>query len=325
MRTLQLGQAFLLVTALATASGCRDRDDGTDAGCTPSGAENSAATCSDNIDNDCNGFRDCNEFACCAVATCDPSTTCGRRDGGTACTPTGPEDSVAACSDGEDNDCSNFTDCEDFDCCGWRNDCPSGTACGDGPQRCETEAPENTLAACMDGCDNDGDLGDPIFEDCEDRACCLIREAGGVSCPSDSFCEERFDAMGTVLCAGDDVTMEAGGENTLARCSNSCDDNRDGFQDCEDRACCLIREEGGTACAGTTYCATMFQAGDVNLCAGDDVADDPTTEDDATKCANSCDDDRDGFEDCEDRDCCVPLDAAGVNCGAGTFCADFTP
>jgi hypothetical protein len=315
---------FLCVMLLA---GCRERpeaDAGTDAGrterdagqCTMTGAEDNATACGDGEDNDCNGHADCNDFDCCGVVTCDPSTTCGRRDAGTACTPMGTEDTEEACTDGIDNDCNNFADCREFDCCAWRTDCPAGTACGDQAQLCEMRGSENTVEACTDGCDNDGRLGERRFADCEDRGCCLVLEAGGMPCAAGTFCEDRFDPMGVSLCAGDDVTMPAGRESTLADCSNDCDDNRNGFEDCGDRGCCLIREAGGSACAAGTFCADMFNPGDIDLCAGDDVTMEPTTEDDATKCANDCDDDRDGFEDCNDLDCCE----ARTDCPSNTAC-----
>lgn len=325
----------LALTALMLTAACREgrpvvdagRDGGSspfDAGdCTPS-PENTVAACADGVSNDCDQFIDCNDLDCCGVVACPPTTTCGMRDGGMrppVCPTMGPEDTEAACTDGCDNDNNGFADCTDFDCCAWRTDCAAGTACGDGPQLCETRGEENTLGRCTDMCDNDGRLGDRRFADCEDRACCLVRAAGGMACPGGSYCADTFDPMGTTLCPGDDVMQEPGTENTLAACSNDCDDNRNGFQDCADRGCCLIRIAGGTPCASGTYCSDMFMPGDVSLCPGDDVAMAPTTEDDATKCGNSCDDDRDGFEDCEDRDCCT----VRTDCPSDTFCGRTTP
>jgi hypothetical protein len=44
--------------------------------------------------------------------------------------PSGPEDTFEACSDGCSNDDDSFVDCDDFDCCDVRFDCPPTTACG---------------------------------------------------------------------------------------------------------------------------------------------------------------------------------------------------
>lgn len=45
----------------------------------------------------------------------------------------GPETTLAACSDGCSNDGDNYVDCNDFDCCDVRKDCPANTACGKTP------------------------------------------------------------------------------------------------------------------------------------------------------------------------------------------------
>jgi hypothetical protein len=42
----------------------------------------------------------------------------------------GPENTVAACSDGCSNDGDPYIDCDDYDCCPLRKDCPVTTACG---------------------------------------------------------------------------------------------------------------------------------------------------------------------------------------------------
>ncbi len=62
-----------------------------------------------------------------------------------ACSSEGPEDSLAACSDGCDNDGNRFADCNDFDCCGVRTDCPVDTQCG--APRPDAGAPTATTIA----------------------------------------------------------------------------------------------------------------------------------------------------------------------------------
>lgn len=108
-----------------------------------------------------------------------------------ACETTGPENTVAACTDSCDNDVDDFADCDDFDCCDLRTDCPATSECGsmtgDGGTvaPCATEGPENTAAACMDGCDNDRNS----FADCNDFDCCDVR----TDCPATTSCGRPTD------------------------------------------------------------------------------------------------------------------------------------
>ena len=41
--------------------------------CVPTGPENTSATCSDMIDNDCNGLTDCQDPSCTAISPCPPA------------------------------------------------------------------------------------------------------------------------------------------------------------------------------------------------------------------------------------------------------------
>jgi hypothetical protein len=128
--------------------------------------ENSATACADGIDNDCNGFTDCQDFGCqnCAVPLCLADGGVPTRDGG-FCVCRGPENTTAACSDGVDNDCNSFIDCNDFSCT--RADAGTVTSCdaavvSDAGGRadvagCVRMGSENTNAACSDGIDNDCD------------------------------------------------------------------------------------------------------------------------------------------------------------------------
>jgi hypothetical protein len=140
-----LVSSFILGASALALAGCPTRNDGTDTGMTgtdvpaidapvecTAGPENTAAACGDGCSNDDDDFVDCADFDCddfCedgGVPRDTPAAmTC---DGGTM-----PEDSVAACSDSCDNDGNGFADCNDFDCCGVRTDCPAGTECGPDP------------------------------------------------------------------------------------------------------------------------------------------------------------------------------------------------
>jgi len=204
------------------------------------------------------------------------------------CGTMGPENTAAACGDGCDNDGNGFFDCSDFSCCG-AVACAPGTACGDrgdaGPRpdanvmACATMGPENTAAACGDGCDNDGNG----FFDCGDFDCC-----GEVTCGPATDCGSRPDAgrpdadvaacpaMGpgttAIACAGprgnDSNGLRLPGglrcsatppcpmtrtwciENTLALCMDGMDNDSDRFSDCDDRDCCTVRPTG---CPMGTY------------------------------------------------------------------------
>lgn len=322
-------RSTLVLTAAFLALACNDRSDTTDSGTGPrpdggGGPENTVAACSDGADNDGDGHVDCNDFDCCDVRTCDATTSCGRRpDGGMngmACEgPSEPENTLEACSDGCSNDHAedNFVDCFDFDCCDVRTDCPPTTPCGMRPRRCEGDPePENTLAACTDGCSNDNDT----FVDCEEADCCwILAEAvdrgvpGITACGSGTFCADTFTPpSGASLCDDDDLMGPPVPENSFERCSDECSNDRDRFQDCDDFDCCAIIERavaegvtGAVACGNGTACADMWTPRPgVELCSGDDGTGDPPAEARADLCSNECDDDRDGFEDCDDLDCC---------------------
>ena len=101
--------------------------------------------------------------------------------GATAC----PENTIALCTDGIDNDGDGLPDCLDPDC----------QALG------ANTCPENTIILCNDGIDNDGD-GLP---DCQDPDCLAL----------------------TGACT----------ENTPALCSDGIDNDGDGLIDCADGDC----------------------------------------------------------------------------------------
>ncbi len=286
------------------------------AACTTTGPENTVAACSDGCDNDGDRFADCDDYDCCSLVTCGGDTACGRRsDAGPpvdaavlACATTGPENTVAACSDGCDNDGDRFADCNDYDCCSLVT-CGSDTACGRrsdaGPRAdayvpaCSTTGPENTTAACSDGCDNDGDR----FADCDDFDCCSV-----VSCGSDTSCGRRSDA-GPPVDAAVLACATTGPENTVAACSDGCDNDGDRFADCNDYDCCSL-----VTCGSDTACGRRSDAGpraDAYVPACSTTGPENTT----AACSDGCDNDGDHFADCDDFDCC-----SVVSCGATTAC-----
>jgi hypothetical protein len=225
------------------------------------------------------------------------------------CGSMAPEDSAAACGDSCDNDGDRFADCDDFDCCGAVT-CPAGTACGDrgdaGPRAdaavmtCATAGMENTAGACGDGCDNEPDG----FADCNDFDCCSL-----VSCGADTACGRRGDA-GVRADAFVMACATAGMENTAGACGDGCDNEPDGFADCNDFDCCsLVTCGADTACGRRAVDAGPRADAFAMACATAGM------ENTAGACGDGCDNEPDGFADCDDFDCCDL-----VTCGADTGC-----
>lgn len=345
---MRLRSMLILMAALSVCA-C-ERDDGKkDGGPTPrmdsgpvDGNENTVAACTDEIDNDGNGFIDCDDFGCCAVVTCGADTSCGMRpDAGmnpnVACDgPSEPENTPALCSDGCNNDHAddNFGDCNDFDCCEHRTDCPANTACGmRGGGACPGDpVPENTLTACTNGCSDDHD--DNTFVDCEDFGCCAVIAAavargvpGVEACAATSTCG-RNPPAGMICDTDTDLDAPPERENSFERCSDECSNTRHGRHfDCQNYNCCAIIEravaegvEGAVACGATTSCGdgSWTPRPGVELCAGDDGTGDPPEENTPELCSNDCDDDRNGFQDCDERACC----GVRTDCPTGTYCGD---
>lgn len=236
---------------------------------------------------------------------------------GSACAM-GTEDTAAACSDGCSNDTDTFIDCMDFDCsafcvdAGVPTDAPAAMACPG------AEAPEDNVAACSDGCSNDGDN----FADCDDFDCCSVVTCGPttgcgrpredsttlcsdtmdndgdtfIDCDDRDCCSVRRDCPGTSFCGSRDagVTMP---ENTPAACADGMDNDGDRFIDCDDFGCCAV-----VTCT-TGSCSTR-DAGMVGM------------ENTDAACRDGVSNDGDTFIDCEDRDCC----SVRRDCGAATFC-----
>jgi len=150
-------------------------------------------SCTDGVDNDCDGLADCNDADCasdptcvvpfCGDAFCDPNEdqcNCAA-DCGT------PPLSETNCTDGADNDCDGFTDCNDADCasdptcvvpfCG-------DSICDPNEDQCncaaDCGAPPASETNCTDGSDNDCDGSTDCNDaDCDaDPACsCLPKKA----------------------------------------------------------------------------------------------------------------------------------------------------
>ena len=228
------------------------------------------------------------------------------------CVPSGMENSNAACSDGIDNDCNGFFDCNDFACS--RNAavtiCPdAGQSTRDAAQRVDTagcvrSGGEDDAMACGDGRDNDCDG----FVDCNDRDCSCQG-----TCPS---------SRSGCTCSGP--------ENTNTACGDGRDNDCNGFMDCNDFAC--SRNPAVMVCgafdAGAPRDVFMFRdvgpRGDSAGCTSMGMENTPTA------CADGIDNDCDGFLDCADRNCSCqgtcPGAVVGCTCqgneNTNTACGD---
>ncbi len=173
--------------------------------CQP-GPENDIGSCSDSMDNDCDGQIDCNDSGCFGLG--DESCVGGR------------------CSDGVDNDCDGQVDCNDLACDGCVPDCGS--------------AEDNNLT-CHDGVDNDGDGA----VDCNDSGCNGVGEfemcSGGLCGDGiDNDCRDGTDCadFGCDGCC----PWCPGTENDDWTCHDWEDNDCDGNTDCADSSCYGVGE-----------------------------------------------------------------------------------
>jgi hypothetical protein len=137
--------------------------------CVPTGAE----SCTDRLDNDCNGSADCADTTACHDRPCDPF---GRRCDGGACRCPGGQSSESTCGDGEDNDCDGLRDCSDPDC--------SGQVCLAATDLCDLDDRCNASGACVGGARLPaGTVCRPATGACDQEERC---DGTGVACPEDA-------------------------------------------------------------------------------------------------------------------------------------------
>jgi hypothetical protein len=205
------------------------------AGGSSSGAENTAALCTDGQDNDGDKFTDCDDFDCCVHVNCKevaPDSSCAKKGTGGSGGGSGtPENTVEACSDKQDNDGDKFVDCDDFDCCDLvdcKTTAPDSSCAkkGTGGSGGGSGTPENTVEACSDKQDNDGDK----FVDCNDFDCCKVVDCKTLA--PDSSCAKQG--------SGGSGGSSGVKENTVELCSDKVDNDGDKFVDCEDFDCCAL-------------------------------------------------------------------------------------
>ncbi|MEZ4444800.1 MAG: hypothetical protein R3B72_37340 [Polyangiaceae bacterium] len=145
-------------------------------------AEVTLERCTDNIDNDGNGYTDCQDFSCdgsrapsaeernALIEYCDDTL----------------ERTYDKCTDGIDNDGNGYTDCGDFSCRN-SNDPDVQIACQESV-RIEAPWPHPDVTPddhCSDGLDNDNDG----YVDCDDWDCSWNPEVTVCQPPGKRVCE----------------------------------------------------------------------------------------------------------------------------------------
>jgi hypothetical protein len=136
----------------------------------PNDFQSSEATCSDNLDNDCDGTIDCADSDC-------SGQSCGSGSGAT-CQNQGCVET--SCTDGVDNDQDGRTDCLDSDC----SVCGSGSTCGADGACKETN--------CENGTDDDGDgMPDCADPDCDNELCGSSVLGDQYCCQGNSMCSRN--------------------------------------------------------------------------------------------------------------------------------------
>ena len=110
------------------------------------------STCSDGLDNDCDGFTDCEDSdcpSCCDNGICEPLLSEDQCSCPEDCdTPPTSEVVGSTCSDGFDNDCDGFKDCEDDPDCRGESGCCVNTICNL-TENCDGR---DGKVSCLDDC-----------------------------------------------------------------------------------------------------------------------------------------------------------------------------
>jgi hypothetical protein len=274
---------------------------------TSSSAENTLAKCTDGLDNDCDGITDCADSDCasayspakgsaCNVGTgaCARSGTyvCNGGNNGVVCSVSagapGSENTLALCRDGVDNDCDGTTDCADSNCNNVYSYvkgaiCTSGSgACavsgvyicnaGNNDVTCSavagTSVPENTVARCHDGINNDCDAStdcadsdclnvavescNSVDDDCDgslNEGLANINTGSACSTGLNGVCSagtryQYCDAsVSSYTWSGCTQTTSSSAENTVAKCHDGLDNDCDGSTDCADPNCLNVASE----------------------------------------------------------------------------------
>jgi hypothetical protein len=255
------------------------------------GYETDDVACSDDIDNDGDCLVDCEDSDCLEL-----STLCGEVIPEVSVDD--PEDPAVAClevelADGTTQlDCTgNLQICRDF----VDNDIDGQFDCGDRGCQDVLETGclrEVTNELCSDGRDNDQNG----FQDCEDFGC--LRSP-------------LVDVCGEGELVREDGELVLRGDGTS--CADGVDGDRDGKVDCEDDCDVTCIEDNDQAVEILAalgleddpelvgeHCCIIRDVVDTGACTFTRMCGLPEL---GAACGNGDDDDRDGYVDCNDRDC----------------------
>jgi len=254
---------FTRACTISTCAGTETWNCATDSWgtCTaPAGLESDVTACSNGLDDDCDSKLDCADETCngltraCMFMSCAGTQTwaCASQTWGTCMANTALENSVAACTDGVDNDCDGKTDCMDPSCDGLRQACTLSTCSGEQEWTCSTNTwstcavdprLEASPATCSDGQDNDCDGK----KDCQDPECLNIKQGCGLNLCAAGVKTWLCSAQLYSLC----VPYISLPESSDLLCGDGLDNDCDQKTDCTDPDCT------GKKCGllGKTCCA----------------------------------------------------------------------
>ncbi len=221
----------------------------------PANSETPGGSCTDGLDNDCDGVVDCDDPDCDSDAACfmpgcgngaceaDENVCSCSEDCGSA------PSAESSCENGVDDDCDGAVDCADADCTS--DAACSVEPCGDGA--CDSASGENACtcpADCGSPRATERKCSDHTDDDCD----------GAVDC-ADSDCAS--DAACSVEPCGDGVCDSASGEDGCTcpedcgsppsserKCTDGMDDDCDGYADGDDPDCIAASGCGNGVCEG---------------------------------------------------------------------------
>ncbi|MBL8922804.1 MAG: hypothetical protein JNJ54_28400 [Myxococcaceae bacterium] len=273
------GGACLGVCRRGTQSCANLSDGGTGYGTCGGQTPASIESCSDTLDNDCDGRADCVDTDCtgraCGAngrACLNNACSCIDRDGGV-----GPA-AETICNDAYDNDCDGLVDCAETAC--------ASQACGTFGRRCvgttctcvvDGGVFQMSEATCNDGLDNDCDGQIDCAEAacagascgangrrCNGGACQCQLPDGGVGQASEATCNDGLDndCDGTTDCMDSNCSTATNCMTGVENCTDGADNDGDTLADCADPQCfhkVCSATDSSNVCCGTTCTSLVTQ------------------------------------------------------------------